>query len=273
MVELVATEAKGEVSWPDRAVRPDRDEYARWMRAVHDVDIDREQVRYEAAIEKIISAASVGGFWSEFLAQRSDLAQSYLGDTGFKLFAFHEDERPQGKSWESFLLKSYRRNVLDNANFPEPPSRGWLLPPAWLNDVHDVVRTVLVVKYLDGVKFLIDALEKIADVAGSEFKSDLQARETGYYAAHTYSSFTVDLPDDEWSLVRFTMKLEVQVTTQLQEVMGKLTHRQYEKRRELPASASANWQWDHKSDSFQPNYLGHILHYAEGMIMEVRDRE
>lgn len=33
------------------------------------------------------------------------------------------------------------------------------------------------------------------------------------------------------------------------------------------------WQWDYESDEFIPNYLGHILHYIEGMIMEVRKRE
>ncbi len=33
------------------------------------------------------------------------------------------------------------------------------------------------------------------------------------------------------------------------------------------------WQWDYKCDEFLPNYLGHIIHYIEGMIMEVRDRK
>jgi hypothetical protein len=243
------------------------------MSAAHDVDLQREKVRYESATEKIVAAAKSAPFWTEYQTQRADLAQAYYSETGFKLFAFPSDEEPHGKSWESFLLKSFRRNVLDNSNFPGAPARGWLLPGTWITDVHDVVRTVLVVKYLDGVKILIAALESIASIAGADFQSDLQARDTGYYAAHTYTTFSVDLPEDDWTLKRHTMKLEVQITTQLQEVMGKLTHKQYERRRELPASASVNWQWDHSSDAFQPNYLGHILHYAEGMIMEVRDRD
>ena len=33
------------------------------------------------------------------------------------------------------------------------------------------------------------------------------------------------------------------------------------------------WQWNYKSDEFAANYLGHILHYVEGMIIEIRDKK
>ena len=33
------------------------------------------------------------------------------------------------------------------------------------------------------------------------------------------------------------------------------------------------WQWDYKSDEFSANYLGHILHYVEGMIVEIREKQ
>ena len=33
------------------------------------------------------------------------------------------------------------------------------------------------------------------------------------------------------------------------------------------------WQWDYKSDEFTANYLGHILHYVEGRIVELRDKQ
>jgi hypothetical protein len=31
--------------------------------------------------------------------------------------------------------------------------------------------------------------------------------------------------------------------------------------------------WNYRNDQFITTYLGHILHYVEGMIIEVRDRE
>jgi hypothetical protein len=33
------------------------------------------------------------------------------------------------------------------------------------------------------------------------------------------------------------------------------------------------WQWNYQSLEFSSNYLGHILHYVEGMILEVRDKQ
>lgn len=135
------------------------------------------------------------------------------------------------------------------------------------------MRTSLVVKYLDGVKFLTKSLETLAEAEKIDFKHDLQARDTGYYASHTYAKFSASVPDHLWQARTVKFDLEIQITTQLQEVIGRLTHAQYEVRRREPHSAREMWQWDHRSPEFQPNYLGHLLHYAEGMIMEVRDRD
>ncbi|MGA8916838.1 MAG: hypothetical protein WB474_12690 [Nitrososphaeraceae archaeon] len=34
-----------------------------------------------------------------------------------------------------------------------------------------------------------------------------------------------------------------------------------------------NWKWNYKSDLFSSSYLGHILHYVEGLILEVRHKQ
>lgn len=258
--------------WPDQTKPPSFDEYSTWLGAIHGVDVTREKAKYETAAVKAVQVASTSEFWTTFLSQKQEISDSYLGRTGYPLFAFSDVPPPEAKSWTSFLLKSFRRNVLDNNNWPQKPAKGWLLPDNWMTDVSDIVRTMVVVKYLDGVQYLAESLEGVAALARTSFRSDLEARETGYYAAHTHVSLTVDLPDDSWTYQRTDMEMEIQVTTQLQEVIGRLTHQQYEKRRVQPAAASEGWQWDHKSEAFQPNYLGHLLHYAEGMIMEVRER-
>ena len=64
--------------------------------------------------------------------------------------------------------------------------------------------------------------------------------------------------------------MEIQITTQVQELILNLLHKYYERRRNK--IEPDNWQWDHASDEFATNYLGHILHYVEGMIVEVRER-
>ena len=67
--------------------------------------------------------------------------------------------------------------------------------------------------------------------------------------------------------------IEIQITTQLQDVIRKLLHIYYEERRKKITEDDIKWQWDYKSDEFVANYLGHILHYVEGMIMDVRSKQ
>jgi hypothetical protein len=84
---------------------------------------------------------------------------------------------------------------------------------------------------------------------------------------------TADVPKENWDSERIPVALEIQVTTQLQDVIGKLLHKYYEDRRMQASQPELKWQWNYESDEFLTNYLGHILHYAEGMIMEARTRQ
>ena len=68
------------------------------------------------------------------------------------------------------------------------------------------------------------------------------------------------------------MNEEIQVTTQIQEIIKTLLHKQYEEKRKVNTPKDYKWQWDSKSPQFIPNYLGHIVHYVEGMIIEIRDK-
>jgi hypothetical protein len=67
-------------------------------------------------------------------------------------------------------------------------------------------------------------------------------------------------------------QVEIQISTQLKEVLRELTHPYHEKRRKSVRKPSDKWQWDYACDEFVPNYLGHLLHYVEGMLMQMRDR-
>ena len=52
-----------------------------------------------------------------------------------------------------------------------------------------------------------------------------------------------------------------------------MLHRYYEENRVNLSNDDIIWQWDYTKPEFTTNYLGHILHYLEGMIMEVRDKK
>ena len=117
-------------------------------------------------------------------------------------------------------------------------------------------------------------LLRIATSHGLKPELSLQAQDEGYYAAHLYVSSRVELPPREITPISAKVRLEIQITTQLKEVIGKLTHHYCEIRRQKrPHKATdLKWQWDYRAEEFSPNYLGHIVHYLEGLIIELRDR-
>jgi len=89
-------------------------------------------------------------FWAALLVALPNIDSQYLIDHKYPLFtSFRPDIFV--KPWASFLQKTYRKNVIQNPHFPSPPQDGWCLPPRWLTRIHDIVRTSIVVKYLDGV--------------------------------------------------------------------------------------------------------------------------
>lgn len=135
-----------------------------------------------------------------------------------------------------------------------------------------MVRCQFVVRYLDAAERLVAQLASVGDKLGLKFTHKLEARPEGYYAAHCTVSFTAELPATiDTRLV--PMHAEIQITTQLQDVLRVLTHRYYEQRRVKPRAEGVVWQWEYWTDEFLSSYLGHLLHYVDGMIMEVRARQ
>ncbi|SCL21188.1 hypothetical protein GA0070616_2230 [Micromonospora nigra] len=259
---------------PAKPDRPTFAEYPEWL-ASKDAEAGAAlatRSRHETVGAKIQTDVSASGAWKEILERLREFNDEYTIATGYQLLASRDTPKIYLKPYDSLLDKSYRKNVVNNKQWPEPPESGWITPANWYQLTNDIVRTTLVVKYLDGVDFLAKKLEAIAEERGHEFSVDFEARDEGYYAAHCYLCFEVEVPKLDWDTEVVRVRLEIQVTTQLQDVIRKLTHDYYERRRSLPDSRDKKWQWDYESPEFLPNYLGHILHYVEGMIMEVRKR-
>lgn len=128
----------------------------------------------------------------------------------------------------------------------------------------------MVVRYLDGVDIVRDAITEIADEVGVITHVAYQAREEGYYALHITATVPLPFPSRDWRTTRLDIPVEIQVCTQVQEVLRALTHKFYEDRRRRPTVTDEKWQWNCHSEQFVPNYLGHLLHYADGMIVNVR---
>jgi len=258
----------------------DISDYKAWLSDHHGIKIENwHRSHYESVTNKIQKDISKSDFWAELKASLGNFEGEYLAQTGYHLFmpGHSPDDPIRAPEWlikpfKTFFLKTFRKNVLDNEHWPNEPLGGWVLPQNWLCKIDDIVRTLFVVKYMDGVRFLLDRLSSLWERHDAQCTAVFEAREEGYYAAHLNGAQGFDVPKVNWDTERIIVTTEIQITTQLQEVIRRLLHKYYEERRKA-TTKPAKWQWDHRSDEFVANYLGHILHYVEGMIMEIREKQ
>ena len=254
----------------------DLEKYEKWLKEELGYRIDAKvKRRYETVRLLVRSGFEQTYFWKCLKKELEESEAAYrLKTNGYFLLMIKPEELDLDiKGFDSFFLKTGRRNAFENKNWPSEPDGGWVTPENWFSKIDDIVRTMVVVKYLDGVELLAVKLKQICDSSGLTSKIDLEASEEGYYAAHLYLEKEYSIPTLEFDNEKVNIKVEIQITTQLQEAINKLTHKYYEERRRKVKSSDSKWQWRYESDEFIPNYLGHILHYIEGMIMEVRNRE
>ena len=154
------------------------------------------------------------------------------------------------KPWQSFLSRTWRENVGNNVNWPNPPPGGWWLPDNWFERAWDIVRTRFVVRYMDGVPTLAEQLRACAEARPFKLEAhvDMEAKDSGYYAFHVYvrQPFTAEALDYDGKQER-SSQVEIQVMTELAEVISELTHTYYEIRR-VAGPAATPLLWDVESD-------------------------
>lgn len=253
------------------------EDFKTWYAAELGFDEQIDRKRYQAAGPILVSTLAASPFWVGLEHLIPELGAAYEIDTGFPLWVADPTLASIAvpvlliKPFESVVEKAWRRNCLENSEWPDPPEQGWLTPDNWYDETSDVVRTTLVVKYLDAVAIVRDGLQELATNHGAPCRAELAARSEGYYAAHVDVWFRVELPPRlTWDTVRVSARVEIQITTQLQEVIRRLLHQQYESDR--VKRPPEDWEWDYRGDAFRVNYLGHVLHYLEGKIMDERER-
>jgi hypothetical protein len=249
-------------------------EYRQWLSKERGWSISSTtKVGYEETASLVRRTFETGSYWQHLVNRFPVLQQEYKLRTDYDLFMRQSPPELFDKPYESFLIKTFRKNVLENSKWPKEPTRGWFNPNDCYPRINDLVRTTVVVKYLDGVRYFATKAVELGKEEHLDSRVYYEARPEGYYAAHMYIYPVIELPRGT-DTVKEQFSVEIQITTQLKEVMRQLTHKSYEKRREGKLSPSdEKWQWDHQSDEFVPNYLGHMLHYLEGMIMQVREKQ
>lgn len=255
-------------------MKPSIENYGHWFEENFNIDLNsRPATVYKYVIQKLQTDVEDSSLWRNLQSDLADYNDEYYLKNGYPLLRI-ESIPLYTKSYDSVLNKSFRKNVLLNEKFPDEPLEGWITPENWFQKIKDLLRTTITVRYLDGVEFITNKIKELAEKHDFSFHVDFEAREEGYYAAHITICGKFNIVNENWQAIEMEIPIEIQITTQLQEVIKGLLHKMYEEVRILPNEINnQKWQWDYKSKEFSSNYLGHILHYVEGMILEVRDKQ
>ena len=150
------------------------DEYIKWLNDTHNKSITRKtETYYDSVSSKVQSKFSTSPFWIELSEQLQEFNDQFSLKTQYPLLVNDKIEL-NIKTWNSFLEKNFRHNVVNNNNWPDPPELGWVFNDTWFSKANDIVRTLIVVKYLDGVDYLIKKIESLAEKHNLEITKKLE---------------------------------------------------------------------------------------------------
>lgn len=247
-----------------------------WLMENHGINFqdNNYQINYRYIIQIAKSSLVNSEFWKEvdLLLKNSCISENIPISTNNNLF-----DNLDIKSLSSVQNKLYRKNILENPNFPNAPEGGWILPKNTFSTLEDLIRTKVIFKYFDGPKLASLEITEIAKKHNLECNVKAHGRDRGYYAYHLYISIPTNKPESEnndyWDFPD-KIKFEIQLTTIMQDILYELTHKVYEKIRLDPNMKNdETWKWNNDSFRFKLGYMSHTIHMLEGIIVELRDKE
>jgi hypothetical protein len=90
------------------------DDYVKWLKEEHGVETNKEQAHYETVTTTIKQDFEKSDFWVEFVGNIKEYNDSYLMKFKYPLFVSFEKPELKIKTFESFLLKTFRKNPLNS---------------------------------------------------------------------------------------------------------------------------------------------------------------
>jgi len=207
---------------------------------------------------------SAGHFWAEVRNRLPEWVAEYRRTTDSNLL---------GDRLPDFLAKGVHRirgKVLSKCKRDDAfcqTALGTSGPP--IPQLNDLVRTRIPCKFLDGVEFLAGRLSDFGKGLGVHLERQWLGSLEGYFAQHV--TFQAEV------YYRFgggatptSITCEVQVGTDLSTRVWDAEHEIYEGARDTPEEP-AEWQWNPKDPRFVARELGHMIHLADGILVQLRD--
>jgi|AGTN01.1.fsa_nt_gi hypothetical protein len=209
---------------------------------------------------------TVGPFWTKVNQNLPRWETQYRSEKNAALLQHGVLKGFEAKSGESIRSKVLRK-CRGNPDGIEDiiPSTG---PP--VPCISDLVRTRIVCKYIDGVEFLSTKISELARDERCLVKRSREGRLEGYFAQHIDLDQTVLFRVDGRGTMT-NVRCELQIATQLATHVWDGGHFVYEQEREDPEEPS-KWQWAPTDQRFIANQLGHMLHLADGLLLQLRDK-
>lgn len=205
----------------------------------------------------------VCSFWTEATQSLKRWRTEYRNKTGYALLSTAGLPGFQAKKAKRIRTKLDER-ASEDEGFEAFPESG---PPVPV--LEDLVRTRISCAYLDGVEFLASKLEELARPNDPDVKREWVGSLEGYFAQHLYVHEEVFYKVDRINNP-VTITFEIQVATELATSIWNAKHLIYEQVRGRGDSAE-NWQWNPRDAQFISNQLGHMVHLADGLLVQLRD--
>lgn len=208
---------------------------------------------------------SVSPFWKQFERNRSSWSNEFYQTRSGALLA--RDELPKfcGKKHPRIRSK-LEKLLIDRPDIAMEyiPTVG---PP--VPRLNDLVRTRVECAFLDGVEFMGDKLQQLAESMNISISRDRQGRLEGYFAQHLIFEHQVYFRMGGVAQP-VTIKCEIQLATQLATRIWEQSHIVYEEWRGKNEQ-QIDWQWNPKDPRFISRQLGHMIHLADGLLVQLRD--
>ena len=210
---------------------------------------------------------SVGPFWTTANNSLTQWRTEYRSLVGSDLLLQPSLPDFRNKSESSIrdkilrLCKKNRDNLSNIITVDGPP----------IPNLNDIVRTRVACRYIDGVEFLARKFMEVGEETNCNSKLSREGRIEGYFAQHITFEQSVILRLAGHEQIA-TVICEIQLASELATRIWDASHPLYEDAR-MQRNAPAEWQWKPTDPRFIANQLGHMIHLADGLLVQLRDTD
>lgn len=248
--------------------KPTFESFAEWAKASLGLDIADKaletwtKTNVESARSQIQQHQIISSIESFIAKNQASSKRSSINVVG-------QDLQLHSKSYASIISKLYRSNILNNRRFPTPPKGGWIKPQNMFGRLNDLVRSRIVCRHINEPAKIAQEILALAQAVDMKASGRAQTKDEGYYAHHIYLTIPIRIVDQSWNEQEESVRYEIQITTEMQNMLYELTHRFYDAERHSSPKDPDSWKWDYRSARFSASYLSHTLHMVEGMILQL----